>query len=57
MGSALKRVSRGAGTEPKHDTHLVLIDLDAFDHGPNDLAACLPIDLLQSQVYPERELL
>ena len=57
VGSPLKRVSRSAGTEPKHDTYRVLIDLDAFDHGPNDLAACLPIGVLQAQLHLGRKLL
>jgi hypothetical protein len=57
VGSPFKRVRRDAGTEPKHDTHLVLIHLTPFDQGPNNLAACLPIGWLQSQVYLGRELL
>lgn len=35
----------------------MLIDLDAFDYGPNDLATCLPIGLLYAQLHLERELL
>jgi hypothetical protein len=35
----------------------VLIDLDAFDQRPNDLALCLPIGLLQAQVHLGRKLL
>jgi len=57
VGSPFKRVRRDAGTEPKHDTHLVLIHLNPFDQGPNNLAACLPIGWLQSPVYWGRELL
>jgi len=57
VGSAFKRVGRWEWTQAKHDTHLVLIHLDAFDQSPNYLALCLPIGLLQSQVHLDRELL
>jgi hypothetical protein len=57
VGSAVKRAGRSGRAQPKHDADLARIDLDAFDQGPHELAACLPIDLLQPPVHPERELL
>src|SRR5215203_6552730 len=43
LGAPFKR----GGTDPIHDAHLLLVDLDPLHQGPDDLPSRVPVRLLQ----------